>query len=44
MITYNVIEIQTENITLSDKTYEECINWIGNYGNIVEHTIQEHQH
>lgn len=43
MITYDVIEILTENIVLSNKTQEECIDWIVKYGNIVEYTIQEHQ-
>jgi hypothetical protein len=44
MITYDVIEIETENIVLSDKTQEECLQWIEDYGNIIEYTIQEHQH
>lgn len=43
MITYDVIEILTENVVLSDKTQEECIEWIGKYGNIVEYTILQHQ-
>ena len=43
MINYNVIEIQTGIIILLDKTYEECIDWIEKYGNIVDYTIQEHQ-
>jgi hypothetical protein len=44
MITYDVIEIETENIVLSDKTQEECLQWREDYGNIIEYTIQEHQH
>lgn len=44
MITYDVIEIETGNITLSDKTQEECLMWIKDYGNIIDYTIQEHQH
>lgn len=42
MITYDVIEIQTGNIVLSDKTQEECLNWIESYGNILDYTIQQH--
>ncbi len=44
MITYDVIEIETGIIAFSDKTQEECINWIEDYGNIIDYTIQEHQH
>lgn len=44
MITYDVIQIHTGNIVLSDTTQEECVQWIGEYGNIVEYTIQEHQY
>lgn len=43
MITYDVIEIQTGNIVLSDSTYEECIDWIDNFGNILDYTITQHQ-
>lgn len=39
MVTYDVIEIQTGNIVLSDVTYEECIDWIDNFGNILDYTI-----
>jgi hypothetical protein len=44
MVTYDVIEIQTGNIVLSDVTQEECLIWISNNGNIVDYTIQEHQY
>jgi hypothetical protein len=44
MVTYDVIEIQTGNVVLSDKTQEECLIWISEYGNIVDYTIQEHQY
>jgi hypothetical protein len=43
MVTYDVIEIETGNIVLSDTTQEECVNWIKEYGNIIDYTIQEHQ-
>ena len=44
MVTYDVIEIETGNIVLSDTTQEECLLWIEEYGNIVDYTIQEHQY
>jgi hypothetical protein len=43
MVTYDVIEILTGNVVLSDKTQEECINWIETYGDIIHYTIVEHQ-
>ena len=44
MDTYDVIEIETGSIIFSDKTQKECLQWIKDYGNIVEYTIQEHQY
>ncbi len=43
MVTYDVIEISTGNVVLSDKIQEECIDWIGTYGDIIHYTIVEHQ-
>jgi hypothetical protein len=43
METYNVIEISTENVVFSDTNYENCINWIETYGDIIHYTIVEHQ-
>jgi hypothetical protein len=42
MITYDVIEIYNSNVVLSDATYEQCLDWIDTYGNILEYTIIEH--
>ena len=42
METYDVIEISTGNIMLGDSTYDECIQWIEVYGNIIEYTIIQH--
>jgi hypothetical protein len=43
MVTYDVIEISTGNIVLSDKTQEECLMWIESYGDIIHYTIVEHR-
>jgi hypothetical protein len=43
MVTYDVIEISTDNVVLSDKTQEECLVWIESYGDIIHYTIVEHQ-
>jgi hypothetical protein len=43
METYDVIEISTGNPVFSDSTYEECINWIENFGDIIHYTIVEHK-
>jgi hypothetical protein len=42
MITYDVIEIFSGNVVYSDKTYEECINWLETYGDILNYTIIIH--
>jgi hypothetical protein len=42
MNTYDIIEISSGNVVLSDSTYEECIEWLDNYGNIIEYTVIEH--
>jgi hypothetical protein len=39
METYDVIEISTRNIMLEDSTYEECIQWIVEFGDIINYTI-----
>jgi hypothetical protein len=39
MITYNVIEITSGNIVFQDATYEECIQWIEEFGDIINYTI-----
>lgn len=36
---YNVIEITTNNVVLENSTYEECLNWIENYGDILNYSI-----
>lgn len=36
---YNIIEINTGNIVQSDLTYEQCIDWLDNFGNIIDYTI-----
>ena len=43
MVTYDVIEISTGNVVFSDSTYEDCLNWIESYGDIIHYTIVEHQ-
>ena len=42
MKTYSVIEISTNDLILIDKSYEECIEWIKIYGDIVNFTIIEY--
>lgn len=42
MITYDVIEILSGNVVLSDVTYEDCIDWIENFGDIINYTIIIH--
>lgn len=42
MITYDVIEILSGNVVLSDSTYEDCITWIENFGDIINYTIIIH--
>jgi hypothetical protein len=42
METYNVIKISTGDIMLENSTQEECIQWIDNYGNIIDYTIVEY--
>ncbi len=39
METYNVINIETNEVVATYKTYDECLNWIGTYGNIIEYTV-----
>lgn len=39
METYDVIEISTGNIILEGSTYEECIQWIEEFGDIINYTI-----
>jgi hypothetical protein len=39
MTTYNVIEISTGTTVYSNNNYDECINWINTYGNIIDYTI-----
>ena len=41
MITYNVIEISTNNVILFDSSYEDCLKWIEDFGNILDYTIVE---
>jgi hypothetical protein len=43
MVTYDVIEFSTGNVVFSDSTYEDCLNWIETYGDIINYTIVEHQ-
>jgi len=42
MKTYNVIEISTNNIIIENSTYEYCLSWIENFGNIVDYTIVQY--
>ncbi len=42
MITYDVIEILSGNVVLSDVAYEDCITWIENFGDIINYTIIIH--
>lgn len=42
MITYDVIEILSGNIVLSDKPYEECVQWLEEFGDILNYTIIIH--
>ena len=42
MKTYSVIKISTNEQILIDKTFEECLDWIKNYGDIVNYTIEEY--
>ena len=42
MITYDVIEILSGNVVLSDVTYEDCVTWIENFGDIINYTIVIH--
>jgi phosphosulfolactate synthase (CoM biosynthesis protein A) len=39
METYKVIEISNGDVMLSNSTYDECVEWIDNYGNIIDYTI-----
>jgi hypothetical protein len=39
MNTYNVIEISTGNIIIQDSTYEDCLQWIEEFGDIINYTI-----
>jgi hypothetical protein len=43
METYNVIEISTGDIMLENSTYEECVQWIETYGDIINYTIVPYQ-
>jgi hypothetical protein len=36
---YNVIKITDNNVVLENSTYQECLNWIENYGDILNYTI-----
>lgn len=36
---YNVIEFSTGNIIIENKTYDECVEWLDTYGNILDYTI-----
>jgi hypothetical protein len=36
---YNVIEIVTKNIVLENSTYQDCLDWIEVYGDIINYTI-----
>ena len=40
METYNVINIETNEVVVTYQTYDECIEWLDTYGNIVEYTIK----
>jgi phosphosulfolactate synthase (CoM biosynthesis protein A) len=42
METYNVIEISNGDVMLSNSTYDECVEWIDNYGNIIDYTIVQY--
>jgi phosphosulfolactate synthase (CoM biosynthesis protein A) len=42
METYNVIEISTGVVMLSNSTYDECVEWIDNYGDIIDYTIVQY--
>jgi len=39
MYIYKVIEIQTEKIVFNSSIYEECIEWINVYVDIINYTI-----
>jgi hypothetical protein len=39
MNTYNLIEISTGNILIEGSTYNECLDWIEKFGDIINYTI-----
>jgi len=41
MVTYDVIEISTNTVVYSNDNYDECINWINTYGDIINYTIKD---
>jgi hypothetical protein len=43
METYNVIKISTGDIMLENSTYEECLQWIEMYGDIINYTVVTYQ-
>ena len=42
METYKVIEISNGDVMLSNSTYDECVEWIDDYGNIIDYTIVQY--
>jgi hypothetical protein len=40
MESYNVVNIETNEVVVTYQTYDECLKWIDTYGNIVEYTIK----
>ena len=41
MMTFSVVEISTGIKILSNITYQQCVDWIDTYGNILDYTIIE---
>jgi hypothetical protein len=39
METYSIIEISTGNKIQSNLSYQQCIDWLDTYGNIIDYTI-----
>lgn len=41
MVTYSIVEISTGNKIQTNMTYQQCIDWLDIYGNILDYTIIE---
>jgi hypothetical protein len=36
---YNIILISNQSVVETDLTYEECVDWLNKFGNILDYTI-----